>query len=120
MGAPAGTMLRIQCVGDFVGTSGGPDNVTSLIAVFNGSDTLLDKSEAHRVPDAIEAGNDHVTVVTWPGNEATDIDEDFFAQDVTLEVPCAARPRTRSPAWWSGSPTSVLTSRAACWSRTRT
>jgi hypothetical protein len=48
-----------------------------LIGVFSSTNQLLPVSEAERVPDAINAGDDYDTSETWFSHENTDIPEDF-------------------------------------------
>src|SRR5712692_9665321 len=46
---------------------------TIVLGVFSGSSTLLPTSALARVPDAIDAGPDAITVPTFYGNETTEI-----------------------------------------------
>lgn len=53
------------------------DESDYTIGVFSGSDTLLDWTNPHRIPDAIDAGVDWETSRTYYGDLPTDIPEDF-------------------------------------------
>ncbi len=61
--AVPGDWLRIHSQGDWSPTGdSGPEDQSGLLAVFSSSDAFLsDPGELHRVPDAIDAGVDHVT-----------------------------------------------------------
>ena len=88
-GLAPGDRIRIEAVGDYFN---GANDRSKGIAVFSSSATLLAASEPHRLPDAIEAGEDHVSGPTWGcGGEPMDIPEDFgFEPDVTVVIPQGA------------------------------
>lgn len=88
-GLTPGDRIRIEAIGDYYN---GLNDRTKGIAVFSSSATLLAASEPHRLPDAIEAGEDHVSGPTWGcGGEPMDIPEDFgFEPDVTVVIPQGA------------------------------
>ena len=85
-----GDWLRLERLGDF--DCGGPcvDDRTGMIGVFSGSTTLLSADQPHRVPDAIEAGQDFVTSRTNFGSLPTDIPEDFVIIDTINVTPVGA------------------------------
>ena len=85
-----GDWLRLERLGDF--DCGGPcvDDRTGMIGVFSGSSTLLSADQPHRVPDAIEAGQDLVTSRTNFGSLPTDIPEDFVIIDTINVTPVGA------------------------------
>ncbi len=87
-----GDFIRLQQLGDYrPGTAGSHhDTSTSMIAVFSGSSTLLASNQLNRVPDAIDAGIDYVTPLTYHGSLTTDIPEDFFVDDVYVQIPQGA------------------------------
>jgi len=75
---------------------GGDDSITIeyLIGVFSSTNQLLSVSEADRVPDAIDAGDDIETSQTFFSNENTDIPEDFKITPSTgflIQVPQNAK-----------------------------
>jgi len=95
LGITAGKCVRIRPVGDFdFGPAG--DTGIGCIGVFSASPTILAASLLHRVPDAIDAGTDYVSVSTFFGNQPTDIAEDFTIAldggqpETTVEVPAGA------------------------------
>ncbi|NIT61742.1 MAG: T9SS type A sorting domain-containing protein [Aliifodinibius sp.] len=61
-----------------------------MIGVFSSNDSLLDPSQPHRVPGAIDAGEDFTTSPTWNGGLPTDIPEDFFIDSILIQVPDSA------------------------------
>lgn len=94
LGAMPGQSLRIVGKGDI---DNGPstDSVLSLLGVFSSSPVLLPPSAAHRVPGAIDAGDDFVTAPTFVGSETTDIPEDFrvattAVPQIVVEIPAGA------------------------------
>ncbi len=94
LGLLPGTSVRLRVLGDFDQGPGG-DVVTDTLGVFSSSATLLGAALLHRVPDAIDAGEDFFTITTFQGNQATDIAEDFFlgtptSPVVTVLVPAGA------------------------------
>jgi len=79
-----GDQIRLEAIGDY---HNGNDERSKGIAVFTSSVTLLDASELHRIPDAIDAGQDFVTSPTFGCyNEVTDIPEDFGFEPETLVI----------------------------------
>lgn len=91
-----GDPLRLAQLGDFDLGPGG-DTRRSMVGVFSSSTTLLATSNAHRVPDAIDAGRPVVTGCTFHGCQPTDIPEDFSiaftsmpGPSVCVEVPAGA------------------------------
>ena len=48
-----------------------------MLGVFSAGSVLSAPTSAHRIPDALDAGNDVVTALTTHGNDPTDIPEDF-------------------------------------------
>lgn len=79
-------------LGDFDCRPNCGDISVGMIAVFSSSDVLLGGSNAHRVPDAIDAGTDVVTAPTFFGGLQTDIAQDFFIDGigVTITIPTGA------------------------------
>ncbi len=72
------------------GPSYSPSPVTALLGLFSSTNELLPINETHRVPGAIEAGEDIITVQTWYSHEDTDIPEDFAITPATgfsIEIP---------------------------------
>ena len=86
----AGERLRLEQLGDF--DCGGPcgDDRTGMIGVFSSDAVLLGADQLHRVPGAVEAGQEMVTAVTHYGGLATDIPEDFQISNTTLVTPVGA------------------------------
>jgi hypothetical protein len=75
---------------------GGSDyeTVEYLIGVFSSTNQLLSIYDAHRIPDAIDVGEDIDTGETWFTHENTDIPEDFKITPSTgfsIEVPQNAK-----------------------------
>jgi hypothetical protein len=75
---------------------GGSDyeTVEYLVGVFSSTNQLLSIDDVHRVPRAIEAGEDIDTGETWFTHENTDIPEDFKITPSTgfsIEVPQNAK-----------------------------
>jgi hypothetical protein len=85
-----GDGLRLERLGDF--DCGGPcvDDRTAMIGVFSGRSTLLSAEQLHRVPDAIEAGQDFTTNSTHFGSLPTNIPEDFQITDTIVVTPVGA------------------------------
>lgn len=84
-----GDYLRLAQLGDFNNGPGG-DIYKRMIGVFSSNDSLLDSSLLHRIPGAIDAGEDFVTSPTYVGNLPTDIPEDFWIDTVIVQVPDSA------------------------------
>lgn len=98
LGISGGDVLQLRIVGDFhycvhVAHCNVDEEHFGSAAVFSSSATLLDRSLLNRVDDAIDAGVDHATQLTWGTLESTDIPEDFYLSsffDVFVEVPVGA------------------------------
>jgi hypothetical protein len=56
------------------------------MGVFSASTTLLGPTLLNRVPGAIDAGQDHPTIPTCPGNLPTDIPQDFSVNPTSVDV----------------------------------
>jgi hypothetical protein len=91
LGAEPGDTLRITRHGGYHRWLGSPE-FQQLTAVFSGSDELLGPaSTCNRVVDAIDAGEDVVTLPTFWWFQRTDIPEDFAIQDsVDVAIPAGA------------------------------
>jgi len=95
LGIAPGDFIRLESVGDFSPSSANPES-DSLSAVFSASDTLLPDTELNRVQDALDAGADFTSPVTFYGSETTDIPEDFRISNhatfnsVVVQVPDGA------------------------------
>jgi hypothetical protein len=89
LGISWGDYLIFQQLGDYDNGPGG-DQYTGMIGVFSVNDSLLDPSQQHRVPGAIDAGDDFVSSPTWSGNLTTDIPEDFRIDSTIIQVPDSA------------------------------
>ncbi len=76
IGVLPGERLRIRALGEYAYNSSG-STTKGTGAVFSSSSTLLASTAAHRVPGALDAGEDWVTGPTFFGTLATDIPEDF-------------------------------------------
>lgn len=92
-----GDRITLERVGEFDNGSPGGTAGLGMHAVFSGSTELLGQSERNRVPDAIDAGPDHVTTPTYYGSVRTSIPEDFLVSNngggqtsVTVEIPDGA------------------------------
>ena len=90
-----GDTIQISFEGT-VDNYGGSDYYTLeyLIGVFSSTNQLLPVSEADRVPDAIDAGEDLETSQTYFSHENTDIPEDFQITPSTgflIQVPQNAK-----------------------------
>ena len=90
LGISMGDYLLLQQLGDF-DNGPGADIYGRLIGVFSANDSLLDPSQAHRVPGAIDAGEDYITPPTYYGSLPTDIPEDFKIDTTTIQVPDSAQ-----------------------------
>jgi len=89
LGLSGGQFIRLQRLGDFDGGPGG-DTVTAMIGVFSANNVLLASNLLNRVQDAIDAGVDYATVPTFLNSEQTDIAEDFFVDDIQIQIPIGA------------------------------
>jgi hypothetical protein len=93
--AGAGDLLLLERVGDYDFGPGG-DVGLYLGAVFSSSSTLLPRTNAHRVPGAIDAGVGFFSGPNGDGSQ-NDIPEDFLVADglgtfssVVIQVPNGA------------------------------
>jgi len=77
LGFNAGDRVLLEGVGSY-DRGGGFGEFFDLIGVFSSSETLLPGSELNRVPGAIDAGIDVMTLSTNFGGSPTDISEDFW------------------------------------------
>ena len=84
-GFAPGQVLLFESVGDY-DNGPGVDAFSGIMAVFSASTTLLGPTLVNRVPDAIDAGPDHVTIPTCPGNLPTDIPQDFTVNPSGVDV----------------------------------
>jgi hypothetical protein len=92
LGFVQGDLVRLQRLGDFSFQLTGPENGTSMIAVFSSSNVLLGPTVARRVPGAIATGlPPFVSQPTSQGQIPTDIPEDFFVVNPTVQIPAGAR-----------------------------
>jgi hypothetical protein len=83
-----------QIQGWLVFSARDPNAIEYLIGVFSSTNQLLPVSEANRVPDAIDAGDDIETSQTFFSEENTDIPEDFKITPSTgfsIQVPQNAK-----------------------------
>lgn len=90
LGLHPGDWIRLEVHGDFSprNTAGAIDDTDrNLIAVFSATETLLPGSNAFRVSGAIDAATDHLTPPTYHGNLTTDLSQDFFVDDVWVQIP---------------------------------
>jgi len=78
--------IILQQKGDYNNGPGG-DIFTGMTGVFSFTDSLLETALQHRVPGAIETGEDFYTHNTWYGNLATDIPEDFYIDSIVIQIP---------------------------------
>lgn len=93
LGYDPGEEVCFRVIGDFslVETYYASERGTGyLTAVFSSSNVLRPDTERYRVSGAIDAGNDVFTLDTDRNALATDIDQDFRADDVCLTVPNGA------------------------------
>jgi hypothetical protein len=90
LGIAPGDTIGLETIGDFQGSASTADTATPRIGIFSASNIILAKTNLHRIPDAIDAGDDYVTSNTFLGGEPTDVDEDFFIDDILITVPAGA------------------------------
>lgn len=94
--ATPGTMLKLECVGDYSPYGGAANDTRNvMLGVFSGSDVLLAPSLLDRVQDAIDAGTDVTTVPAYFSNQPTDVAQDFRIagaefSGIVIEVPSGA------------------------------
>jgi|GEM_PF-6567004 len=79
--------ISLNLSGDY--TSGSLTK-NDMIGVFSSSSTLREESETHRVPGAIDAGEDIRTSRTRLGDEPTDIPADFPIYNTVISLPSDA------------------------------
>jgi hypothetical protein len=89
-----GDKVRFRRQGQFEFEEAG-GQTSSMVAVFSKNDSLissstLSTSDNLRVPGAIGTGMMESTLPTQPGGLSTDIDQDFDARDVVVEIPSGA------------------------------
>ncbi len=91
LGLVPGYTIGIESSGDWHAGPGG-DTQTNLLAVFSGSAILLGPTLPHRVPGAIDSSIDNFSGGTWPGNEPTEIPEDFTVgrPGISIVIPAGA------------------------------
>ncbi len=87
-----GDWILIDQIGSYDG-GGGWHDLTNMHGVFSSSSTLLAGDQLNRVPGAIDAGEDIVTIPTFNcSGEPTDIAEDFDIDPyVIIQVPAGAK-----------------------------
>ncbi len=81
--------IRLEQLGDW-DNGPGSDVITSMVGVFSSSTALGSIADLNRVVGAIDAGIDVTTGNTWFGNQPTDIVEDFWIDDIIIQVPTGA------------------------------
>lgn len=77
LGLIPGDTISITRFGDFSVGATFADNGTNLMAVFSSSDVLLGGAVLNRVPGAIDAGPDILTLANLVDGLSTDISQDF-------------------------------------------
>lgn len=87
-----GQYILIERVGYFE-AGGGYSRADEMSAIFSRDNRILSSSLLHRIPGAIDAGNDFFTEETWEcGGEPTDIPEDFgCSPHVAIKIPQGAQ-----------------------------
>ena len=85
-----GDFIRLQQFGDFKAGTSHSDTSKGMIAVFSGSNVLLSSNLLNRVQDAMDAGIDVNTGMTFFGGLNTDIPEDFLVNDTYVQIPQGA------------------------------
>lgn len=94
LGYAPGHRVCFRAEGDYIvdGTERATERDLALVtAVFSSTPELLSGDLLERVPGAIEAGEDYITLDTFLDDLATDISQDFVADDVCLTIPDGAR-----------------------------
>ncbi|UCG52701.1 MAG: S8 family serine peptidase, partial [Candidatus Latescibacterota bacterium] len=90
LGIKPGDVLCLDAEGRF-GTGSGSEVEDRAMGVFSSSNVLRAAGNLHRVPGAIDAGEDYATAPTFHcGEEATDIPQDFLVYDTIIRVPTGA------------------------------
>lgn len=98
LGLQPGDPIRLERLGAFAPGGSFPDQ-QSMIGVFSSTDTLDPATESHRVPGAIDAGTDVLSLPTFVGAQPTDIPEDFAitGAGTVLTIPAGAQVLFVSP-----------------------
>lgn len=87
VGLRPGHWVRLKQVGTF---SNRGVEMTQQAAVFSGDERIHRSGERHRIPGAIDAGEDHVSGSSSRVPLENDIPEDFLVEDVSVEIPAGA------------------------------
>jgi hypothetical protein len=97
LGIRSGDFIKLERVGDYspgaaysVRNYPEWDYATDMIGVFSSSNVILPFSLQNRVRDGIKAGEGVVTSLTPKGKLPTDIPEDFWLDNLTMQVPSYA------------------------------
>ncbi|NUL82270.1 MAG: hypothetical protein HUU60_06055 [Armatimonadetes bacterium] len=88
IGVLPGDIVLIESLGSYHGGSSGA-NRTDMLGMFSNSWNLDPPSSPARVPGAIDAGLDVVSVNTREGNLPTDIPQDFSIGSTRIQVPAS-------------------------------
>jgi len=80
-GLSPGDWTLVYSKGEFEFAEGNNQFGNTIVGVFSSNSTIDAKTEAHRVPGAINAGVDFVTAPTFHDSEPTDIPEDFLIKN---------------------------------------
>jgi probable HAF family extracellular repeat protein len=93
LGLAPGDQILLTEQGAFAQSSGWPFDTTTISAVFSRSNTFLNRSNTHRIPDAIKAGGGWVSPETWNSRVWTNIEEDFAItpNGVKVVIPTGAQ-----------------------------
>lgn len=90
LGIQPGDVILLEDLGGFDNGPGG-DAPRITIGVLSATATLLPGTALARVPDAIEAGSDFITALTYYcGGQLTDIPQDFRIDSTMVVVPPSA------------------------------
>lgn len=81
-GYAPGDVIILRASGAYGDTPTAPEAFADLLGVFSSSSTILPGSNLHRIPGAIDAGDDFTSPVTVNGGLPTDIPEDFLISSV--------------------------------------
>ena len=90
LGISPGDIIRLERLGLFKRGINFSDDFPEMIGVFSSSNSIASSGNLNRISDAIDAGNDFDTSNTFLGNLSTNISEDFFIDDVIIQVPISA------------------------------
>jgi len=91
IGLNPGDIIRLEQLGDFAAV--GPqsaDTAALMMGVFSASNMLLSSSTLNRVSDAVDAGNEFASPITYFGGLSTDIPQDFAITDTMITIPTNA------------------------------